>query len=109
MIARDPTVRCRRCGGCNEIKPVEQFAWRRKARGQRDNYCRTFRGDYKQEHYAANRSRYIANALRRKRALAAERAAYLIKYFAMHPCSDCGERDPVVLEFDHIGAKRFTI
>lgn len=99
----------RHCGRCKQIKPLEQFAWRRKARGQRDNYCRTCRADYKHEHYAANRSRYIANALQRKQAVAAERAAYLIEYFSVHPCVDCGERDPVVLEFDHIGIKRFTI
>ena len=90
-------------------KPIDEFAWRRKARGQRDNYCRPCRADYKQEHYAANRPRYVANALRRKRDLAIERTAYLIEYFAAHPCADCGESDPLVLEFDHLGDKLFTI
>jgi hypothetical protein len=41
--------------------------------------------------------------------LAAERAAYLVEFFTTHPCSDCGETDPVVLEFDHLGDKAFNI
>jgi hypothetical protein len=99
----------RRCGRCRQEKSVEEFAWRRKAKGQRDNYCRACRAAYKQEHYAANRERYIKAATRRKRALVAERTAFLLDYFREHPCVDCGETDPVVLEFDHLGEKEFAI
>ena len=31
------------CCRCGERKPAEDFAWRRKARGQRDTYCRPCR------------------------------------------------------------------
>jgi hypothetical protein len=99
----------RRCGRCGETKAVEEFAWRRKARGQRDNYCRTCRAAYKQEHYALNRERYIGAAVRRRAAVASERAAYLVEFFATHPCVDCGESDPLVLEFDHLGDESFNI
>ena len=102
-------VSLRRCGRCGTIRPIDEFNWRRKNLGQRDNYCRPCRADYKHEHYVANRQRYIDNAARRKRALALDRAAYLIEYFRTHPCSECGESDPVVLEFDHLGDKLFTI
>ena len=99
----------RRCGRCKLEKPAEEFAWRRKQRAQRDNYCRPCRAAYKQEHYAANRQRYIDAAGRRKRAIVAERIDFLIAYLREHPCVDCGETDPIVLEFDHLRDKKFGI
>ncbi len=47
--------------------------------------------------------------MRRKRTLIEERTAYLIELFRKHPCADCGESDPLVLEFDHLGHKNFGI
>jgi hypothetical protein len=57
----------RTCGVCGETKDEDAFNWRRKARGQRDNMCRTCRAAYKQAHYAANKQRYIDNAVARRR------------------------------------------
>ena len=99
----------RLCGRCHQLLPLADFAWRRKSRGQRDNYCRACRAAYKREHYDANKQRYIAKALLHKQALVAERAAHLIQFFRTHPCTDCGETDPLVLEFDHREAKNFNI
>ena len=97
------------CSRCKLEKSVEEFNWRRKARGERDTHCRPCRAAYKREHYARHRQRYIDQAAVRKRALADERTACLLDFFATHPCVDCGEDDPVVLEFDHLGDRLFTI
>ena len=99
----------RRCGRCHLEKPSEEFAWRRKERGQLDNYCRPCRAAYKQEHYRAHRQRYIDAAGRRKRRVVATRMAFVVAYLRENPCVDCGETDPVVLEFDHLRDKRFSI
>lgn len=102
--------RFRRCGRCGLSKPLGDFAWRRKAIGQLDNYCRPCRATYKREqHYEANRDRYIKNALVRKRTVARERLLYLLELFRNRPCADCGETDPLVLEFDHRSDKQFSI
>jgi hypothetical protein len=73
--------------------------------------CRPCRSAYKREHYLANKRRYVDQARARKAQLRRERTRYLLEYFGTHPCADCGERDPLVLEFDHLDAatKSFAI
>ena len=106
MFVQDDFRRCDRCG---EMKPADDFAWRRKARGQRDSFCRPCRSAYGREHYVANRQRYIDQAAEVKRRLRLARTTFPIEYFATHPCVDCSEPDPVVLEFDHLRDKSFDI
>lgn len=99
----------RTCGLCGIEKQLNDFAWRRKSKGQLDNYCRGCRALYKQAHYATNRQRYITNAAIRRRRVIHENLTRLIDFLRAHPCADCGETDPLVLEFDHVGDKRFTV
>ncbi|MEK6229268.1 MAG: hypothetical protein AABM31_08090 [Actinomycetota bacterium] len=98
-----------KCYRCGEFKAAEDFAWRRRARNQRDSFCRPCRAAYKQEHYRANKQRYIDRARAQQERRRLERTKYLIEFFKTHPCADCGECNPVVLEFDHLRDKAFNI
>ncbi len=109
MFVSEDDGELRQCGRCHELKPIESFNWRRRERGQRDNMCRSCRSAYKREHYLKNKRRYIDQAQARKDALYLERTRYLLEFFDEHPCVDCGERDPIVLEFDHLADKTFSI
>jgi len=98
-----------KCYGCGLTKVANDFAWRRRARDQRDTYCRPCRSAYKAKHYRANKARYIENARVRGQRERLRRTKYLIDYFRFNPCADCQESDPLVLEFDHLGDKSFDI
>jgi hypothetical protein len=102
----DATYRCSRC---KATKPAAEFSMRGSSGGRPDTYCRPCRSAYGREHYAANRQRYIDQAVVRKRMRRRDRAEFFIEYFSTHPCTDCGIDDPVVLEFDHTGEKRFNV
>lgn len=99
----------KRCGRCGQLKRLKDFAWRRKAKGQRHNYCRPCHAEYHREHYLANKQRYIDQAAVHKRKTRLEQTRRLIDYFTEYPCADCGEADPIVLEFDHLRDKSFAI
>lgn len=107
MRTEDPSHK--KCSRCACIKPTGEFAWRRRALGQHDSYCRTCRAAYKQDHYAASRQTYVDNATARRERVLAERWKYLAQYLSSHPCADCGENDLLVLEFDHLADKEFSI
>jgi hypothetical protein len=99
----------RRCGRCGHVKPLGDFAWHRRAKGQRNHYCRACQSEYGKAHYVANRQRYIELEAKRKRARAEKRMRLILEYFEDNPCIDCGESDPLVLEFDHVKDKCFDI
>ena len=85
----------RRCSRCDRSLPLSSF--------NRDQWwCREcFRHYYRER---AEHHRQRANALKRRRV--AEAQAFVLDVLRRAPCADCGERDPVVLEFDHVGPKQ---
>ena len=52
-------------------------------------------------HYEANKAAYKARAMAHNKKTRAAVRAFLLEHLLGHPCVDCRESDPVVLEFDH--------
>ena len=93
----------RRCGKCRLELPLANFN-RHPTKGHQA-WCR----DYFRV-YLRNRGQLHLDQTRRaEHRRKNEAKAFLLKYLAAHPCVDCGEPDPVVLEFDHVGAKRGNV
>jgi hypothetical protein len=92
----------RLCGLCEVAKPVKAFHFRDKARGTRSSICAECFTAYRQAHYRLNREHYIRRngLVLRQRKLRWSR--HILEYLSQCACVDCGEHDPVVLEFDHL-------
>lgn len=98
-----------RCVRCGQEKEPKDFAWRDKAKGKRLAHCRACQAKYHRKHYEQNRQRYIDKAAQRTDRVLAANRRQLLAVLRSRACSDCGESDPVVLEFDHLYEKEFGI
>lgn len=99
----------RRCARCKAVKHEDDFAGPFKSRKRKGSYCRACRTGYQHEHYLQNRTERIQQARVRKEEEYRRRLKFVLEYLRQHPCVDCGESDLVVLEFDHLGGKSFTV
>ena len=95
----------RACTKCGELKPLEAFPPVRRGEPKLQTWCRDCFAEANARNYQANRERERARIYKYVAERRAEVAQKIIGYLREHPCVDCGERDIVVLEFDHIGEK----
>lgn len=89
------------CGRCHVAKPISEFRIKNAARGTYRSYCRPCWREYGKEHYRKNLAAYMSRARTRATIDRKRNREYVAEYLSTHPCLDCGESDPVVLEFDH--------
>jgi hypothetical protein len=91
------TKRCARC----QID-VSVAAFKKRKNGSCYAYCGPCQTEYLHDHYLKNAALYKKRRRESGRRYFLRDRAYVIEYLRSHPCVDCGENDPVVLEFDHI-------
>lgn len=95
----------KRCSKCKEEKPLDQFNFKDKARGQVQSRCRDCHNAYLKIHYGRNKAKYILKArlfAKKKRI----EFGKIVTQLKCNPCTDCGKQyPPYVMDFDHINAE----
>lgn len=77
-----------------------EFNW--KIKGVKLQYhCKECSRKYIRNHYLHNLKYYLEKARKRNKTIKDVGTSYLGPYLLSHPCVDCGEKDILVLEFDH--------
>lgn len=99
----------KRCISCKEELSFGSFHKRTKAVDGLQSVCKECNKFQRKAYYKTANGR-DKNTTTGKR-WAAKAPLVLFEYLSTHPCVDCGESDPIVLEFDHRdpSKKSFTI
>ncbi len=97
------------CSRCGKRKLDKNFNFKNKLKKIRQYHCKECSRLYVRQHYEKNKRYYLQKAYKRNQKNRYEIRRYVWNYLCNHSCVDCGERDPNVLEFDHIGTKSAMI
>ena len=93
------------CTRCGQTKGAEEFGFKNKAVGRRHRKCKVCMAAYGREHCARNREAYISRNVTNMRVRRRSLKERVWDYVANQAYVDCGERDPLVLDFDHVDPK----
>ena len=90
----------KKCTKCKLEQSEDNFRWRNKKKGWRQPWCKDCFSKYEHTIWKTDQKRRkdhkITDLKNKKR-----NNQFLWDYKKEHPCVDCGEKDPLVLEFDH--------
>jgi len=96
------------CDKCKNDLPVDTF--QRRGKNGLQPWCKNCQKEYDRQRYIDNKE-YICKQNKDGRERRRERSRNEVtSYLLEHPCVDCGEKDIIVLSFDHVrGEKEFNI
>jgi len=100
----------KKCVACGVFKPEDEYVFRNKLLGRRWGTCKSCQSDQRADWYQRNKEEHKKTAKKNKMLAIKASKDYVWNYLSTHPCVDCGEDNPIVLEFDHVrGTKRKTL
>src|SRR5690242_9214991 len=89
------------CTMCKEEKDIEEFPLRHRFTTRRQSYCKSCKAKMHSNWYEENKEKQKENATRHRTEYRQTLREYALNYLSTHPCSNCGESDPAVLDFHH--------
>lgn len=88
------------CSRCGTVKPAKAFNRNARAQSGLQDWCRQCASEHQRGYRQGPEGRERVKAWHAEAKRVAAEAVW--RYLVEHPCCDCGETDPVVLEFDHV-------
>lgn len=95
------------CATCKKHKHVEEFNKNKSKPDGLNSICRKCSNKHSKLYYKINNEKIKKQIHESRRKRIEENRNKIYEYYITHPCVDCGECDPVVLEFDHVKGKKW--
>lgn len=100
----------KKCNHCGKWKDDKEFNWRFKSLGIRNKACRDCQHSFNKAYYEGEaKDRHLQQVRERTKAAREAAREFVYQYLLSHPCENCNEHDPRVLEFHHVGKKDMEI
>lgn len=96
----------KQCPKCEMIKPSIEFNKHNKRRDGLRSHCKVCDKTFVHQWKANGGAEKMASWSKKRRY---ENMVRLIEYLLQHPCVDCGNRNILVLEFDHVNGKNYDV
>lgn len=96
------------CTKCGETKVKTEFGSNKSKKDGLQTWCRSCVKTYNKTYYVNTPERNDQRIAWKEKNIPLLQD-YVWNYLLDNPCVDCGESDPIVLEFDHLHSKEFTI
>ena len=94
------------CTKCSVEKTIDCFNFKNKSENKRHSSCQDCTRRNTKNHYGNNKGYYIKKVYARNIVVRTNNLQFVMDFLKQNPCVDCGETDPIVLEFDHLSDKR---
>lgn len=96
------------CNHCKQSKEEIYFSKDKQKKDGLQPYCKECGKIYRAKTYYKD-SKLKDSIIKRNKERQRNVKEFVLSYLLTHPCIDCGEKDPVVLEFDHLGNKKIEV
>lgn len=98
-----------KCGPAVGPQPIENFPWKNRFLGKRHAVCKTCTAKRSQRLYREDRKSQLERVKVNNQRYRQTAREFILEYLSTHPCANCGESDPRVLEFHHEGNKEAEV
>lgn len=95
------------CTKCNKIKPEGLFYKNKTKPNGVSSHCKDCQLEQQRNWYSLNRDRHKQVIRANNRRVCLENKQFIVEFLRTHPCVDCNEADPIVLEFDHVRGTKY--
>lgn len=96
------------CSRCRESKPIDMFAENRTKSDGRNYICRDCQRISSRKHYLRNLDKVQRRTETNRKNAVHLNCEYIEKYLTEHSCVDCGNNNPIVLDFDHVRGEKIA-